>query len=158
MRALAACLTVVLGLGAAATIAACSSTASDASAGGAGGATGGDSTGGSATAAAGKTSAGGTSSSGGKSSTGGTTAVGAAGTQDMGAAGAGACALRDGTCAACIPTNCATEEAACLGDNRCSAALQGSFPVCACGSTMTLTECTDTFGGTDAVAKAVADC
>ena len=145
MRALSACLTVVLGLGVAA-IAACSSTASDTGSGG----TGGTSAGGTS---AGGTSAGGTSSAGthagGTSSAGTGGAIGAAGDQG---AGGDTCSFDSPDCAACIATKCPTEFGACGNDNMCSAALSSLQP-CLCNSSSTAAECTTKFktdGGTAA--------
>jgi hypothetical protein len=143
MRALSACLTVVLGLGVAA-MAACSSTSSDGTAGG-----------GSAGAATAGTSAGGTSagtSSGGSSTGGGT--VSAAG--DTGAAGA-ACNFGSDACTACIGMNCSDSFGACVADNNCSAGVSALQP-CLCNSPMSIAECETTFIGGGATEKALADC
>ena len=140
MRALSACLTVVLGLGVAA-IAACSSTASDDTAGG-----------GTAGATTGGTSAGGTSAGG----TGGASA-GTGGT-GIGAGGAPACTFNSDTCTGCLTDHCGTEETACTSDATCGQAVF-SLDGCLCDGVMSTTECETTFitdGG--AKAKTLADC
>jgi hypothetical protein len=140
MRALSACLTVVLGLGVVA-MAACSSTSSDDTAGGgtAGGATAGTSAGG---ASAG-TSSGGTSPS-------------AAG--DTGAGGA-ACSFESDACTACLQTSCKDELGACIGDStgKCSAGVTALDP-CLCNSTTSAAECETTFIGGGDLQKSLATC
>ena len=142
MRALSACLTVVLGLGVAA-MAACSSTSSDDTSGG-----------GTAGAATAGTSAGGTSAgtSSGGTSTGGT---------DVGAGGdSSGCAFLDGPCGSCFATNCADDENTCTKEAACDAALTGTdgLIACACGGDMTIAQCATTFGAVDDLSKAVTAC
>ena len=145
MRALSACLTVVLGLGVAA-IAACSSTASDTGTGGTGGqATGGTSAGG---ASAGSSSAG----KGGSAAAG--TSSSAAG--DTGSAGAAACSFESDACIACVASKCGTPVGACKG--ACGTALS-NLDGCLCNSSSSPAECETKFitdGGDQG--KAVADC
>jgi hypothetical protein len=141
MRALSACLTVVLGLGVAA-IAACSSTASDDTAGG-----------GSAGATTGGTSAGGTSAGG----TGGASAGTSAGGTDVGAGGAPECSFDSPDCGTCLGTMCSDSFMACGNDSTCGLALSNLEP-CVCGGMSTTTECETTFIGTGDKAKALADC
>jgi hypothetical protein len=137
MRALTACLTVVLGLGVAA-MAACSSTSDSTATGG----TGGTSSGG--------TSAGGTATGG----TGGS-AVGAAG--DNGAAGAAECSFDSDACTACLAGNCAESLGTCAMDNDCGASLSALRP-CVCGGSTSPVECETTFIGDGDLQKALADC
>jgi len=93
MRAFAACLSVVLGLGAFSVVA-CSSDATTTAAGGEAG---------EAPAVGG----------GGMTSTGGATAEG----------GASSCTFDSDACAACLQGKCATEAGGCVADDACGAAL-----------------------------------
>ena len=150
MRALSACLTVVLGLGVAA-IGACSSTASDDGAAGSGG------------TSAGGTSAGGTSSGGsstagkGGSSTAGTSSA-AGDTGAAGAAGSGACTFESEACTGCMKDKCGSELDACTGTPACATAVF-QLDGCLCSGSSSAAECETTFisdGGTKG--KALADC
>ena len=117
MRALSACLTVLLGLGMVG-LAACSSSSSDdsAAAGSGGAATGGS--GGAATAGSGG---------------------------DIGAAGAGPeCTFTSDACTSCITTSCADEFGACQNDDTCMADL-GPLGLCLCNGTMSTTDCETAF-------------
>jgi hypothetical protein len=117
MRALSACLTVLLGLGMVG-LAACSSSSSDDSA--AAGSSGAD-TGGSGGAA--------TAGSGG----------------DIGAAGAGPeCSFTSSACESCIATSCADEFAACMGDDTCVGGL-GDLEPCLCNSSTSTADCETAF-------------
>ena len=147
MRALSACLTVVLGLGVA-VIAACSSTASDSAAGGTAGTatsggSGGTATGGTSSGGKGGTAAAGTSSS----------AAGA----DNG--GAPACTFNSDACQTCLMGHCGTQETACTDDTAMCGSAIFALDGCLCGGTMSVAECETTFitdGG--AKAKTLADC
>ena len=141
MRALTACLTVVLGLGLAA-MAACSSTSDTTGTGG----TGGTSSGGTSSGGTGGKAAGGT----------GGTSVGVAG--DNGAAGAPECAFTSDACGACLNDKCGAMLQACQDDTGTCGADIFTLIGCACDGTTSLTECETNFIGGGDPQKAAADC
>jgi hypothetical protein len=128
MRALSACLTVLLGLGMVG-LAACSSSSSDDSAAGG---SGGTDTGGS----------------------GGAITAGSGG--DIGAAGGPECTFTSDACTMCLGTSCSDEFMACQDDDTCNAGL-GPLGLCLCESTTSTADCKTTFttdGGDTATAFA----
>jgi hypothetical protein len=132
MRALSACLTVLLGLGMVGLAACSSSSSDDSAAAGSGGAD----TGGSGGAA--------TAGSGGS---------------DIGAAGAGPeCSFTSDACEACIKTSCSDEFSACMADDSTCGAALGPLGLCLCDSTTSTADCETTFetaGGDSATAFAM---
>jgi hypothetical protein len=112
MRAFAACLSVVLGLGAFSVVA-CSSDATTTAAGG----------------GTGEAGAAPSAGSGGKASSGG--APGAAG--EAGAP-ASTCSFDSDACQSCVPMKCPDQVAACGSDSACLGALSG-LDGCVCGGT-----------------------
>jgi hypothetical protein len=116
MRALSACLTVLLGLGMVGLAACSSSSSDDSTAGGSGGASGGS---------AGATTAG----SGG----------------DIGAAGAGPeCSFTSDACTMCVAKFCGDEFGACQGDDTCMGDL-GTLGLCLCNGSTSTTDCETAF-------------
>jgi len=117
MRVLAACLASVLGLGALATIAACSD-ATDSGSAGAGGAS--------------SAGSGGRASSAGASSSAGT-------------GGGAECKFLSDACQGCLVIDsCGTQLQACTKDATCAPAIE-PLTNCACGSTMTADQCQAAF-------------
>jgi hypothetical protein len=129
MRAFAACLSVVLGLGAFSVVA-CSSDATTTAAGG----------------GAGEAGAAPSAGSGGKTSSGGAPgAAGAAGAAGEAGAPASTCTFDQPACGACLQTKCGPELGACIMDNACTAALQ-TLTGCACNPSKTIDQCKTSFG------------
>lgn len=116
MRALVACFTVFLGLGAMTALGATMAGCSDTSDAGSGGASGGPAT------TAGAPNAGGPSA---------------------GSGGGPACTFASTACNDCLMTSCGTQLAACVADAACKEAVQKLAP-CACGGTA-VDDCAATF-------------
>jgi hypothetical protein len=126
MRAFAACLTVVLGLGAFSVVA-CSSDATTTAAGGGGGEAGAVSS--PAAGAGGKAA----------SSAGAPGAAGEAGAPAL------TCSFDQPACGGCLQSKCTATLGACAGDDACGAALN-TLTNCACDPSKTIDECKTAFG------------